>query len=146
MPASVMSTLPWSVPRKFGNHSTAASTRLTAKMNAGSTLGRFVMVLAVCFLGLRRHDSNGFERALRDTVARARAGGNRGGVGGLAARDPTVRPGLDRERLGLQLRADSVLQQQQRLGAELRDTRLTDPELVGKILHRPLLEEVADHD
>ncbi len=35
---------------------------------------------------------------------------------------------------------------QQRFGAELRDPRLADAELVGEVLHRTLFEEVADDD
>ena len=71
---------------------------------------------------------------------------DRGVVRGLAAGDPTVRARLGRELVGIELAVHAVLEQQQRLGAQLRDPALAHAELVGEVLHRTLFEEVADDD
>src|SRR3954447_22178682 len=70
------------------------------------------------------HDFVGLDLTRGQARAVVGAGGDRGVVGGLAARDASVRAGLGRNRVGLELRVHTVAQQEQRFGAELRDTRL----------------------
>jgi hypothetical protein len=76
-------------------------------------------------------------------VATPRRGGDRLRVGRLAPGDAAdgglVLGGV------VVLRLDAVLQHEQGLRAQLRDTRLGDAEEPGQLLRGATLEEVADH-
>ncbi len=71
--------------------------------------------------------------------------GHRGEVGLAAAGGATVGLGVRGHQLRVERGVQRVLEQDDRLGAQLGDPRLGDAELGGELGHRPLVEEVALH-